>query len=286
MSASNSLAVLAKVDNPLAFASQMAKPIASLLNCNEAQGEAAALTCLQEGLTPIDFVRRYHLIQGKPVMRADAMLAELRLNHGGDFKIVERSPERAAIVITRGDQSFEAEFTWEEAQQSRWPWKNWQDHDKGLKDNWATPTDRKSMLWARLVSDTLRAFIPELCSGVYTPEEMGDVIDSTATVVSSVPMSATEFREQQAEPVEGEVVDAVVVNDAPFEQAAQVAPAETESRLIASVRDLFERAFGEKSPDAMDAALKSRGAQTLHNLTDEQLAELRDKLTAKASAGN
>jgi hypothetical protein len=116
MSASSgALAVYQRVDNPIAFANEMAKTFAATTGVPLEQGAAVALTCLCEGLTPVDYRRRYHTIDGKPTMRADAMLAEFRMNHGGDYEIVERSATRAAIVlIDQKQRSYPFEFTWED----------------------------------------------------------------------------------------------------------------------------------------------------------------------------
>jgi len=43
-----------------------------------------------------------------------------------------------------------------------------------LKFNWSTPRKRKQMLWARLVSDVVRAIAPQVVKGIYTPEEVAD----------------------------------------------------------------------------------------------------------------
>src|SRR5574343_201221 len=79
-----------------------AKAVASVIpNTSEAQGEAIALTCMVDGIHPIDFARRYHWIPGKgPSMRSDAMTAEFKLNHGGDYECLEKTARRAAIKFT------------------------------------------------------------------------------------------------------------------------------------------------------------------------------------------
>lgn len=184
MSASSgALAVYQRVDNPIAFATSMAKTFAAMTGVPLEQGEAVALTCLCEGLTPVDYRRRYHTIDGKPTMRADAMLAEFRMNHGGDYEIVERSANRAAInLIDHKQRSYPFEFTWEDCLKSRWPWKSGKgpgaNPETDIKTNYSTPVDRRNMLWARLVSDAIRAVCPELVAGVYTPEEMEDAAGS------------------------------------------------------------------------------------------------------------
>lgn len=190
MSASSgSLAVYQKVDNPIAFATDMAKTFAAMTGVPLEQGAAVALTCLCEGLTPVDYRRRYHTIDGKPTMRADAMLAEFRLNHGGDYEIVSRTADLAAInLIDRKNRSYPFSFSWEECLQSRWPWKSGKGPGDNpvndIKTNYSTPIDRRNMLWARLVSDSIRAVCPELSAGVYTPEEAEDMTVSGSQVTA------------------------------------------------------------------------------------------------------
>lgn len=190
MSASSgSLAVYQKVDNPIAFATDMGKTFAAMTGVPLEQGAAVALTCLCEGLTPVDYRRRYHTIDGKPTMRADAMLAEFRLNHGGDYEIVSRTADLAAInLIDRKNRSYPFSFSWEECLQSRWPWKSGKGPGDNpvndIKTNYSTPIDRRNMLWARLVSDSIRAVCPELSAGVYTPEEAEDMTVSGSQVTA------------------------------------------------------------------------------------------------------
>ena len=153
-----------------------------------AEGKAVMLTCLQEGLTIVEFSRRYHLLDGRPTMRTDAMLAEFRLNYGGKFKIVQCDEHGSEIHLTDADGvTTEWRMTWEQMQESRWPWKPVKGAkgqtipissvpvaQRELKTNWSTAEDRENMMWARLVSKALRRVCPELVAGVYTPEEAQD----------------------------------------------------------------------------------------------------------------
>ena len=299
---SNAVAVYGNVANPVEFCNSMAKAYASLMSCTEEQGKAIALTCMCEGLTPVEFGRRYHLIQGKPAMRSDAMLAEFRLNYGGDYTFdpaTDRTPDRAAItLIDSKKREFKFELTADQAKDARWPWKDWKDQSKGVKDNWATPADRKSMLWARLVSDSLRAVCPELVAGVYTPEEMEDVIEGVVLPAKPEPPTASEIiakqkaaKETKPAAKEPEAPEEDVV-EAEFTQAEEPpfdAEPETDSELLAEVRDLFLQVFADDAQKWIEAACQNRGVSVLHNMTDTQLHEIKDKLLSKlkvADQGN
>jgi len=304
MVATNSKAVTVYdgITDIVAFCNSMAKPFASLMNCSEEFGKIVALECVHGVMSPMAFQRTYHMIQGKPSMRSDAMLAEFRTRFGGDYDFdpkTDRTSERAAITLTDSKgRKYEFEYTAEEAKESRWPWKDWHDHSKGLKDNWATPTDRKSMLWARLVSDSLRAVCPELVAGTYTPEEMEDIIEGTILPAKPEPPTASEIiakqkaaKETKPAAKEPEAPEEDVV-EAEFTQAEEPpfdAEPETDSELLAEVRDLFLQVFADDAQKWIEAACQNRGVSVLHNMTDTQLHEIKDKLLSKlkvADQGN
>lgn len=164
------IATYAKFKDPLEAVAKLGIAFAesAMFGChNKSQGQVLALACLTEGRSPIEIKRKYHLIGGNLSMRADAMLAEFR-RLGGKHKIIERSPDRAAVELVHEGQLYEFEFTWEEAQG--------EDYTKtksgDLKDNWSTPRRRMQMMWCRLISDSIRAVCPEVCAGQYTPEEL------------------------------------------------------------------------------------------------------------------
>jgi hypothetical protein len=295
MSSSGALTVYEKVDNPIGFCETMAKTVTALTGCTVDQGQALALTMLCERLTPLDFIKKYHIIQGRPTMRADAMLAEFRMNQGGKYKKLQRSPEVAEIEFTdREGETYVEKLTWEGAQESRDPWVNWKDHSKGLKDNWATPIDRKRMLWARLVSDSMRFICPEMVAGVYTPEEIEDVlvnVNGHAANGAAPRPTASQIIEQanraaataqatgdvatEGAAVEGGPTDDVV--DAEFEPAA--AAAEQTAASPEEARDLAATDDGDPTPGTITAPQRKEIEALLVELNSTP--EQKDKILAK-----
>jgi hypothetical protein len=255
-----------------------------------------ALTCLVEGITPLEFKRTYHLIQGSPSMRADAMLATFRTKYGGKHRIVERSTELAAIELTNKDgDTASFSFSWEEAQASRWPWKDPDNHDKGIKDNWSTPTDRKAMLWARLVSDSIRAFQPEVVSGVYTPEELEDANVVSTQITTNGASRPTAAEVLASASVEAQPAEATAVDDADDDEDAQFEPAANEPLGEGyATRGQIDKILGlvTELQAPLDQALAKRGVNAMHSLTVDQAKELIDKLESRkqqlagASSGN
>jgi len=168
------IAAYRNVQDPVAFMQQVGTEIAQsrMLGCaNEAQGRVLAMTCLCEGISPIEFGRKYHIVQNNLSMRADAMLAELRAR-GGKHKVVERTADAAEVEISYDGQVYRERFTWEEAKDERFVYCK---DGKTIKDNWATPRGRRQMLWARVISEAVRTLAPEIVSGAYTPEEVRDL---------------------------------------------------------------------------------------------------------------
>jgi hypothetical protein len=297
------LQVYDKMADPLVAADKMAQSYAMVCGGKtKEEGFVIALTCMMEGITAIEFNRRYHMIQGKPSMRADALLAEFR-SAGGSYKILENSPDRAAIAFTWEDETYEWEFTWEEAKQSRWPWKNWKKPEEGFKDNWSTPTDRRDMLWSRLVSSSVKKLVPEIAAGCYTPEELQDVADTPKSEVvvaseSAPKKTALEVAKEKAAKVEP-VVDAeytivsqtdVEEQSVPFDVPAKEEPksAPANKKLTpSSTGSVTEEQIGrivvlfgelEIDEDEQANALAARKCSSLNELSQNQAKDMIAKL--------
>jgi hypothetical protein len=150
--------------------------------CNPAAGFIIALTCYQESISAMEFARTYHIIDGKPTKRPDAMLAEFR-KMGGRHKIIENSVNRAAIEVTFEGQTYTFAYTMEDGRRTRDALLK----NDALKDNWQKRPD--DMMWARVVSKMCRRLCPEINSGIYTPEEAQD-FDTPAARVELSPDEA------------------------------------------------------------------------------------------------
>lgn len=123
---------------------------------------ALMLLCQAQGLHPGTAMQRYHVIQGRPAMRADAMLASF-LAEGGRVRWIERTDQRVSAEFSHPVGGKET-ITWDLEQVKR----------AGLagKDNWkAYP---RQMLTARVISEAVRLLAPGVVSGIYAPEEVAD----------------------------------------------------------------------------------------------------------------
>ena len=148
-------------------------------------------------------------------MKADAMLAEFRCR-GGDHVLISRTPELAEIELRvgkgRGARAQRFSFSWDEAKQESYVFAK---DGKTMKENWSTPRRRMQMLWARLISDSVRVMMPEVCAGQYTPEELGGDV-------------SVELQDGDIVDAVGAVVAEPSVEEPPFEAPPKLPPSTTE----------------------------------------------------------
>lgn len=125
------------------------------------------------GLEPMQSIESIDVISNKPTLKPEVMRALIR-QHGHDYDIVEMSSERCVIKAHRRewmpDRWTEYSFTIEDAKKM----------ELATKDNYKKQP--KVMLAARCTSLMGRMDFPDVLKGLsYTPEEMSDYIETTAT---------------------------------------------------------------------------------------------------------
>lgn len=196
----NQLSLLSQISDPLVFIGKLGTSfaISGMFGCKtEQQGHVLAMHCVMEGQSPLTIMQTYHFIEGKLSMRADAMLGRFNAA-GGKHKIISRTSELAEVELTKGEQTERFSLSWSDAQKEPFT----KGKDGGVKDNYATPLKRKQMLWARVVSDGVRAMDPAIVCGAYTPEELEDepalppgVVDGEVVPASAPAPAATQSTE-------------------------------------------------------------------------------------------
>ena len=129
---------------------------------NPQEALAIMLLCQAENMHPAVAMRDYHVIQGRPALKADAMLARFQAA-GGSVTWKEYTDEQVTGVFTH-PQGGTLELGWSLAQAKRIGIAN--------KDNWSKYP--RAMLRARTISEGIRAVFPGCVVGVYTPEEVQD----------------------------------------------------------------------------------------------------------------
>lgn len=152
------------------------------------QAMALMLVAQAEGMHPAAAARDYHVIQGRPALKADAMLARF-LAAGGKVKWNAYTPERVAAVFSH-PQGGEVEIEWTFAQAKA--------ANLTGKDNWKTYP--RQMLRARVISEGIRTVFPGVAVGVYTPEEVQDFEEPRRVEVRDVtPPKAQRARSEPRE---------------------------------------------------------------------------------------
>ena len=127
------------------------------------------LLCQAEGLHPMQAVKRYHIIKGRPAMRADAMLAEFQ-RQGGRVEWQDRTDEKVSAYFSH-DASGKCLFSWTIEMAKR----------AGLTDNPTWKKFPRQMLTARVISEACRTMLPGVVCGIYTPEEIQDFDEQPKT---------------------------------------------------------------------------------------------------------
>lgn len=126
------------------------------------QALALMMLCQAEGIHPMKAVAEYHIIQGRPALKADAMLARF-LRAGGTVKWNRLDDKEVSATFTH-PQTGEVTINWtiEMAKNA------------GLsgKDTWKQYP--RQMLRSRVISEGVRTMYPGVADGIYTPEEVQD----------------------------------------------------------------------------------------------------------------
>lgn len=146
----------------------MAKSVAAsgMFGCKtEDQALTLMLLAQAEGVHPMTAVRDYHVFNGKPSLKAEIMLARFQ-RAGGHVKWHCYTKEKVEATFTppagAGDP-VRIEWTLQMAK------------DAGLcgKDVWKFYS--RSMLRSRTISEGVRAALPGVIAGFYTPEELQSI---------------------------------------------------------------------------------------------------------------
>ena len=145
---------------------QMAEAIAKsgLFGMKDTNSVLALMAVAQaEGLHPATAARDFHIIQGRPALKADAMLARFQ-NAGGKVDWTEYTDEKVTGLFTHPNGG-SLSVTWTLEQASRIglvkPGSGWQKFPR-------------AMLRSRCISEGIRSVFPGSVTGFYSPEEVQD----------------------------------------------------------------------------------------------------------------
>lgn len=145
------------------------------------------------GLSPMAAIRGIHIIEGKPVLAADTMVAlVLRSGLAEYFACIEDTDSSVTYETKRKGSPVAQKLSWTVADTKR--------AGLQLKDNWRTFP--RSMMKARAKAALARDVYPDILAGCYDPDEIQVPVREQARPVVAAPIAA--------EPVE----DAEIIEDA------------------------------------------------------------------------
>lgn len=134
------------------------------------QAIALMLVAQSENLHPARAAMEYHVIQGRPALKADAMLARFQ-QAGGKVEWKDYTDEKVVGVFSHA-QGGTVTIDWsiERAKQAGVYGKNptWKSYPR-------------AMLRARCISEGIRTVYPGVSVGIYTPEEVQDFAEKDIT---------------------------------------------------------------------------------------------------------
>ena len=203
-----------------------------------------AMTGKDLGLSYTQALRAFHVVQGKPVLSADGMVAAvLASGKARYFRTTEKTPERCTVETLRvGDEKPTSyTYTMSDAKAA------------GLtgKDNWKSHP--AAMLAARAKAALARDVYPDVLLGMYDPDEIeGGPVRSDVVAVPVAPA---------AEP---ERVDARPLFDAIESATTADALAEVSTRIKAATPSL---------PDSVTRALRAAYGTRKRELAPKETAE-------------
>lgn len=279
----NALAIIpeaAEMQTILSIADMAVK--SRLIPSNISTKEQAAIIILKGrelGLPPLVSFAHIHVIQGKPTMSAEILLAHIYKDHPtAQVNIVEKTSTKCVLKAKRPNETEFSEFTWDMDRAKK----------MGLdqKDNWKKQPE--TMLFWRAITEMKRAKFPEVCLGVdYSREELEEsgLRDAAPT---ATPDQAAAFKEPK-----------VIKNYAPKsaeeakERLKDVTPTKTEtleSEPPAAVKELNRNDLS-KQVAAAQAEKKWTGAKLMEFIKTEfnktpsdldlkEMAQLVDKIKA------
>lgn len=144
------------------------------------QALALGLLCQAEGRHPAEAARDYHIIQGRPTLKADAMLARFQ-QAGGRVEWTRYDDQAVVGVFTHpSGGKLTLEWTIERAKAA------------GLAGKEVWKQYPRNMLRSRVISEAIRTVYPGVLSGCYLEDEIETVVQSTPVAALPVPAFPTD----------------------------------------------------------------------------------------------
>lgn len=210
--------------------------------------QALALMCVAaaEGMHPAMAARDYHIIQGRPSLKADSMLARFQAS-GGKVKWTSYTDQKVAAIFSHPQGGeVEIEWTMERARSA----------GLGGKDVWKQYP--RQMLRARVISEGVRTVYPGCIAGFYTPEEVMD-FDTKQEEINITPQNKAEHIE---------VKNVEVLEPAEEKQTELITSAQTKKLYV------LAKEVGYSSEQMKELLTQKYNIDSSKHLTKQQASEL------------
>ena len=160
---------------------------------DEAQALALMAVAEAEGMHPAKAVQTYHVIQGRPAIKADALLARFQAA-GGSVSWSMYTDDKVVGTFTH-PQGGSITVDWDMARAKR----------IGLasKDNWRNYP--RNMLRARCIAEGVRATFPGIATGIYTAEEVTDMPATTVRDMGGVEIVEPKIASDRAAAIQQQI---------------------------------------------------------------------------------
>jgi hypothetical protein len=236
------------------------------------QAIALMLIAQAEGLHPAIAARDYHIVQGRPTLKADAMLARFQTAGG------------SVSWETLNDTEVTAVFSHPKGGSARITWSMDMAKKAGLtgKDVWKQYP--RQMLRSRVVSEGIRTVFPGVAVGIYTPEEAVNFDGPKA--VEAAPESRTpSSRTQKVRDIlEAEAPPPVVgiAEESEGTPEKRVISLDEATRLKNRIDAIFtEKGYTPSMRKSATAVLTEKfGIEKIRDLTEDQAKDFEAELEA------
>ena len=140
------------------------------------QAISLMLLCQAEGLHPMTAVSQYHIIQGRPALKSDALLARFQAAGGKvEWPVYQDDKVTGRFSHPQGGT---LEVTWTMKDAAR----------AGLTNKEVWRQYPRSMLRARVLAEGIRTVFPGVMAGTYTVEEVRDFGPGPVANINSPPV--------------------------------------------------------------------------------------------------
>jgi hypothetical protein len=228
-----------------------------------------------EGLHPAVAARDYHIIDGRPCLKADAMLSRFQ-NRGGVVQWDDLTDTRAVGIFSHPQSCPKPvciEWTIDRAKKAEVYREKTSSGKTGMWIKYP-----RQMLRARVISEGVRTVYPLACNGMYVPEEVQDFEDDKSRPAA---------RETTAEVVPTPTIEST---PAPQPATAQSVDADTPTTAESAIKTGTPLTDVQKME--LTAACKEKGLRTgevkawsRDFLQSEVCAEIYDKLLQQIKTG-